>query len=67
MIGLLGELFDATHDPAVDLTPPAGLSALAVPTWSVRGSIDAASLTRAIGAMVGAGPTDLPARHRHPR
>jgi large repetitive protein len=55
VIGLLGELFDATHDPAVDLTPPAGLPALAVPAWSVRGSIDAASLTRAIGAVVGAG------------
>jgi hypothetical protein len=55
VIGLLGELFDATHDPAVDLTPPAGLPALAVPTWSVRGSIDAGSLTRALGAVVGAG------------
>jgi len=53
--GLLGELFDATHDPAVDLTPPAGLPALAVPAWSVRGSIDATSLTRALGAVVGAG------------
>jgi hypothetical protein len=55
VIGLLGELFDATHDPSVDLTPPAGLPALAMPAWSVRGSIDAASLTRALGAVVGAG------------
>jgi hypothetical protein len=53
--GLLGDLFDATHDPAADLTPPAGLPALAVPAWSVRGSIDATSLTRALGAAVGAG------------
>lgn len=55
VIGLLGELFDATHDPAVDLTPPPGLAALAVPAWSVRGSIDAASLTRALGAVIGTG------------
>ena len=24
VVGLLGELFDATHDPVADLTPPAG-------------------------------------------
>ena len=55
VVGLLGELFDATHDPAADLTPPAGLPALTGPAWSVRGSIDATSLTRALGAVVGAG------------
>ena len=55
VVGLLGELFDATHDPAADLTPPADLPALTGPAWSVRGSIDATSLTRALGAVVGAG------------
>ena len=55
VIGLLGQLFDATYDPAVDLTPPAGMAALAVPAWSVRGSLDVASLTRALGAVTGTG------------
>ena len=55
VLSLLGELFDATHDPAADLTPPAGLPDLTVPAWSVRGSIDAATLTRAFGALVRAG------------
>jgi hypothetical protein len=55
VIGLLGDLLDATHDPAVDLTPPAGLAAPAVPTWSVRGSVDSTVLTRALGALVRAG------------
>lgn len=55
VVGLLGELFDATRDPAADLTPPAGLPALTGPAWSVRGSLDATGLTRALGAVVGAG------------
>jgi len=55
VIGLLGELFDATRDPAADLSPPPGLTALAAPAWSVRGSLDATSLTRGLGAVVGAG------------
>ena len=67
VIGLLGELFDATHDPAVDLTPPAGLSALrgadlVGPRVDRRGQPDARA--RRDG---GRGARRLPARHRHPR
>lgn len=56
VIGLLGELLDATRDPGADLTPPPGMPAApAVPAWSVRGSLDAAGLTRALGAVTQAG------------
>ena len=57
IFGLLGDLFDATHDPAVDLTPPAGLAALTVPTWSVRGTVDAAAVQKSLGALVRSGLT----------
>jgi hypothetical protein len=68
-ISELATLFDATRDPAVDLTPPAGLAAPAVPTWSVRGVLDAVALGKAFGAVVqaglaaftpGTGPVDNP-------
>lgn len=48
---LLTELFDATADPNIELAPPPGLTTPTVPTWSVRGSLDAAALTRGIGAI----------------
>ena len=51
VLDLLTTLFDATADPNIDFAPPPGLTAASVPTWSVRGALDDAALTQAIGAV----------------
>jgi large repetitive protein len=51
VIGFLGTLFNATADPNIEFSPPPGLATPTVPTWSIRGVLDANALTRAVGAV----------------
>ncbi len=52
VLGLFAELYASPTDPNADLAPPAGIATLSIPVVSVRGALDAPTLTRAIGAVV---------------